>query len=348
VHCVDVDLEEDISSPPKIYASARAVAGRTLILDLNPDFAGLAFGKVETVEWNANGIVLLGGLYFPPDYRRDIRYPLVIQTHGYDPKRFAMDGLNEWSSGFAARSLASKGFLVLQTYSFKDLKDHDRVGANRNLGVTEEQAFKRFNALAYEKAVDHLNSLGLIELDRVGISGFSRTVCFVAYALTHSKTKFAAAMLTDGIDCGYFGYVSFPSASWDLDQLNGGVAPLTREGIQQWIAEAPAFNLYKLRTPVRLVALGNDSVLQQWEWYVGLTLLGRPVDFVELVDAVHLLQKPSDRLMAQEGIVDWFCFWLKGDEDPDPQKSSQYVRWRELKKVQEENEKKQAATQCSK
>jgi hypothetical protein len=32
--------------------------------------------------------------------------------------------------------------------------------------------------------------------------------------------------------------------------------------------------------------------------------------------------------------VDWFCFWLKGEEDPGPAKAEQYARWRELRKLQ--------------
>jgi dipeptidyl aminopeptidase/acylaminoacyl peptidase len=328
---IEVSLDEDINAPPKIYVSGRDVPGRKLLLDLNPDFADLPLGRVETMEWKVFGVTLLGGLYLPANYRAGVRYPLVVQTHGYDSTRFAMDGRNEWSSGFAARALASKGFLVLQTYAFKDAKGYQEVGSNRHLGLTEEQAFKRFNALAYEKAVDHLNALGLIDSHRVGISGFSRTVCFVAYALTHSKTKFAAAILTDGIDCGYFGYVSYPSGSWDLERLNGGRSPFLRGGVRDWSIEAPSFNLDKVTAPVRLVALGRESILQQWEWYVGLTGLGKAVDFVEIPDAAHLLQKPSDRRIAEEGIVDWFCFWLKGEEDADPRKRAQFERWRRLR-----------------
>jgi hypothetical protein len=35
--------------------------------------------------------------------------------------------------------------------------------------------------------------------------------------------------------------------------------------------------------------------------------------------------------------VDWFRFWLKGEEDPDPAKVEQYARWRELRNLQEHN-----------
>jgi len=110
------------------------------------------------------------------------------------------------------------------------------------------------------------------------------------------------------------------------------------EGLKRWLNEAPGFNLDKIHTPVRLVAIGSTSVLDMWEEFSGLSLQNKPVDFIEIPDGVHLLQKPWDRRIAMQGIVDWFRFWLKDEEDPDPAKSEQYARWRELRKLQEENQ----------
>jgi hypothetical protein len=75
-----------------------------------------------------------------------------------------------------------------------------------------------------------------------------------------------------------------------------------------------------------------------WEWFEASTLLGKPVDMVMLEDGDHVLEKPWERLVSQQGNVDWFDFWLKGEEDPDPAKAEQYARWHELRKVQEQNQ----------
>jgi hypothetical protein len=29
--------------------------------------------------------------------------------------------------------------------------------------------------------------------------------------------------------------------------------------------------------------------------------------------------------------VDWYSFWLKGEEDPDSAKAEQYVRWKKMR-----------------
>jgi hypothetical protein len=48
-------------------------------------------------------------------------------------------------------------------------------------------------------------------------------------------------------------------------------------------------------------------------------------------------------MLSQQGLVDWFCFWLKGEEDSGPAKAEQYARWRELRKMREENDAKAKA-----
>jgi hypothetical protein len=77
-----------------------------------------------------------------------------------------------------------------------------------------------------------------------------------------------------------------------------------------------------------------------WEPYAGLHLLHKPVELVMLNNHdEHILTNPAMRIVSQGGSVDWFRFWLKDEEDPDPAKIKQYTRWRALRRLQEENEK---------
>jgi len=328
---IDVSLDQDLNKPPKIYVLDPTTKKRTLLMDLNPDFENLHFGLAKTIEWKVDGTEVIGGLYLPPDYAQGKRYPLVIQTHGFMPTEFSMDGRSEWSSSFAARPLAAKGFIVLQAFNFKNPSDHDRMLENKKLGDTQAQAAKHFSDLLYQDAIKNLDKQGIIDPQRVGITGFSRTVCFVAYALTHTADRFRAAILTDGTDCGYFQYLAFRNAAEDMDMLNGGVAPFG-DGLKEWLKDSPSFSLDKVQAPVRLVALGPQAILESWEWFAGLTLQNKPVDFIEIPDASHIIQRPSDRRIAMQGAVDWFSFWLKGEEDSVPEKRNQYSRWRQLKK----------------
>src|SRR5262249_45441828 len=158
---------------------------------------------------------------------------------------------------------------------------------------------------------------------------YARTVSSVEYTLTHSSYGFAAATAADGFDGGYLQYLVNPYAKRDYYRVNGG-DPLGAT-FELWRERSPSFTVERLRTPVRLESYGGiAAVIGNWEWYAKLVLLDRPVELVYLPDGTHLLVKPWERLISQQGNVDWFCFWLKNEEDPDPGKREQYNRWERM------------------
>jgi len=326
----EIVLEQDLDTPPKIYAVDHNKQKRSLLLDLNPQFKDLRFAKEEEIRWTvSDGHEVKGGLYYPLDYVPGKRYPLVIQTHAFVAHQFWIDG--PWTTAYAAQPLAGAGIMVLQIDEMDGHYDD----------FTPEWVQKQVALL--ESAIDHLDKLKLIDRNRVGIIGFSVTCTDVAYALAHSKHHFAAASLTDGQDGGYFGYIGVPSLRPFLEKVNGGV-PFGKS-LNLWAERSPGFNADKIRTPLRIVALRPASLLVEWELFTSLSRLEKPVKLIYLQDGSHTLEKPWDRMISQQGNVDWFTFWLKGEEDPQPAKAEQYTRWRELRKMQAENEKKLAAPQ---
>src|SRR2546421_2650937 len=121
-------------------------------------------------------------------------------------------------------------------------------------------------------------------------------------------------------------------------------APPHGEGLQQWLKNSPGFNLDRITTPLLVNAEGTNNVMFMWEPYAVLHHLHKPVELIMLNTDEHVLTNPAVRMASQGGSVDWFRFWLKGEEDPDPGKAEQYARWREMRKMQEQNENKSRAT----
>jgi hypothetical protein len=320
----DIVLDENMNRPPRIFAVDPGSGHKSLLMDLNPQFQDLAFARVEEIAWKTsqrNGVK--AGLYWPVDYVAGKKYPLVIQTHAWNPDRFWIDG--PWTTAFAAQALTGKGFFVLQ------VPDPDW-----HLVETPKEAPA---AMAiYNSGIDVLDRRGLIDRDRIGIIGFSRTYWYVTYALTHSKHRFTAAAVADGVDYSYFQYMLFSnvdqSSTGGFDQTNGA-APFGK-GLLKWFKVSPAFLIDKIETPLRIQTLDSTSLLSDWHWFSGLTRLGKPVEMIYIPDGTHILEKPWDRMISQQGDLDWFCFWLKGEEDPDPAKAEQYKRWRKLRKLQDQ------------
>jgi len=321
----EIVLDEGMNTPPHIVAIDPRTRQKSLLMDLNPQFQNLKLARVEEIKWkDAHGIEVKGGLYWPPEYLAGKKYPLILQTHAWDPDRFWMDG--PWTTAFCAQALAGKGFFVVQ------IPDPDR-----HILLTDKEAPRAM--AAYESAIEYLDRRGLIDRDRIGITGFSRTYFYVTYTLTHSTHHFAAADVADGVDYGYFQYMAFSNSdrtlASDFDALNG--APPFGKGLLKWLKVSPSFLMDRIEAPLRIQAIGSWSLLGDWHWFSGLTTLGKPVEMIYMPDGTHILEKPWDRMVSQQGNVDWFCFWLKGEQDPDPAKAEQYSRWRELRKLQDKN-----------
>jgi len=322
---LQVLLEQSSDQWPRLIAYRPATEQRTVLLDPNPQFRHLRFGKVEEITFKGGEGEIRAGLYYPPDYTEGRRYPLVIQTHGWRNNKFWIDGPSP--AGYAAQALAAHSMLVAQLPDPREI-DSLREG---------ESATETFEAL-----IDSLETRGLVDEKRIGIMGWSRTGFHVRYALAFSRRHFAAAAVTDGLDSSYFDYISVinfhPTTGEALEQMNGGVP--WQGTWSSWLERSTGFNLQRVETPARLIGFGPHSILSNWEWFIGLRYLGKPVELVWLPYAEHSPVRPNERLVSQQGNVDWFCFWLKDEEDPDPAKAEQYKRWRELRKLQEENEKK--------
>src|SRR5260370_1300691 len=197
------------------------------------------------------------------------------------------------------------------------------------------------NVAGYESAVQQLVADELVDANRVGIVGFSRTCYYVMEALTTSTLRFEAASITDGAHYGYLQYMSSLDASSNIvahesDAVIG--APPFGKGLEKWLKHSPEFNLDKVATPLQVVASGHPGLLGMWEPYAALRYLNKPADLIVLTEGTHVLTNPAARMVSQGGTVDWMRFWLQGYEDPNPAKAAQYKRLRELRGGPERNE----------
>jgi len=326
-----VTVEEDINHPPVLMVTNPRTKQKATLLDLNPQFANLMFGRTEIFEWQAKGSTphaMIGLLYYPPDYSPGKRYPLIIQTHAFTKDRFWIIG--PYNTGYAAQPLVSKGFMVLQLdMGGKDLKlARDVVDTSKE--GPEEMA-------AYESAISALSDKGLIDSKRVGITGFSRTVYHTLYTLTHSEAHIGAVVVSDGVTFGYAGCLFYMSSREDqslCEKMNSAKAPPFGDELLRWKDSAVTFRLDRIQAPVLLQSINGP--LGEWEVYAGLKWLDKPTELLNFYPTgEHSLIRPSQRMLSEQTTVDWYCFWLKGEEDPDSAKLDQYKRWRELRKLQQ-------------
>src|SRR5260370_21635263 len=77
------------TQPAELYYLARVNDKPRRLTDFNHEIASLALGKAERFEWKGpDGFPEDGVLFYPPDFQKDRKYPLVLIIHGGPPAFF--------------------------------------------------------------------------------------------------------------------------------------------------------------------------------------------------------------------------------------------------------------------
>jgi hypothetical protein len=313
----EVFIKQSLNDAPALWASDKVTGKSHLIWNPNPQLQHVRIGEASVYRWkDRSGADWIGGLVKPVGYVPGKRYPLVIQMYVFHEYEFLTDGTDP--TAFAARELASAGFVVLEVRKKPNV--YSEVGPQTHLE-------------GYRSAVQSLSDAGLVDPHKVGVVGFSYTCWYAINALVKAPKLFAAATIADGIDYSYMQYILYgPGPALVHEQMDrvrgGGPFGSTQSN---WFKDAPGFHLDQVTAPVRVEAINPTSVLQEWELYSSLYMQHKPVDLIYFPEGTHVHERPLERYESQQGNVDWLRFWLQDYEDPDPVKQAQYRRWEAMK-----------------
>lgn len=314
-------IRQGLNEPWQLEAFDTGSGRSRVFTNWNPQLKELELGTLEIAEWQAErGETVRAGLVKPPGFDPKRRYPLVIQTYGFDEYEFLVDGADRKRTMFSARALAAKGMLVLQ------------------LPIPSTGAARTFESFLLNRewlrsAVKSFDDRGLIDPERVGLLGFSYTGQQTWDAITFGDIPLAAAIVADSAPVTVntmsdsYGVRVPGMQSWE--QLIG--ARYWGSGIATWQKRSPVFHLDRIRAPLLLERYGYWP-MADWECYTLLKRERRPVELIHRPGGRHAMGDVTTTRLAQHSAVDWFSFWLQDSEDPDPAKVDQYVRWRKLRR----------------
>lgn len=330
---LEFELRQGLNSPPKLFVTDRHRRKQRVVFDPNPQFREISFGEVQMRSWrDADGRVWRGRLYLPVGHRRGVRYPLVVQTHGYARENiFSLYGEGPGAPGtgpgwsvYLAQTLAGRGFCVLQ------------VGAPEQpfSGLANEFELFQESEQGWRAGIMALVGEGLVDAGKVGLMGHSLTGRFVEHALVHSPFRYAAAIAADHADSNY---LQAALSGWPVSSADFNGAPPFGEGLKIWLAHAPAFNVGKMHTPLQLQLTsrseGHANLLNSWELFSRLRNLDKPVEYYivpNLERGSHLLQNPRQLLAVQSRALQWWEFWLRDVEPDDESLRAEWAKLREL------------------
>lgn len=324
-------VDEALNQPPDVVASGPK--GETLRLtQLNPQFSAASWGTMRKYGWkDEKGRSWNGGLMVPADFDPKVKHALVIQTYGFSPTRFYRDGSNVYdgfTSGFPGRAFLRENILVLAlpwgAASGGPDDEHGQIGAFSE-GV--------------RGAIESLVAEGWVDRDKIGIMGWSATGERVLNLVTFSDLPIRAATLLDG-DANTLFSMTITYAVQDGVQIRkeraneGG--PFG-ESLARWIRNDPSLHTDCVTAALRIESYGPE-VRNNWDIYALLRRQYKPVEMIVIPQGAHALSRPSERMISLQGNVDWYRFWLKGEQRSElvlstetaATLSGQYARWGQM------------------
>jgi len=342
----------DTMTPPELFVYRPDEKAVTPFAVLNPQFDKLTLAPAKEVHWETSaGYKLSGVLLLPPDYVEGQRYPLVIQTKPFGS--FFTCSFGD-SPSFAPQPIANAGIMYLGLGSLDPDSKADggvaEIPYPKNYpgypgpgGVAEAA----FNQDVWDSAVTTLDAQGLIDKNRVGMIGFSRTGWYTEFILAHSKLRYRAATVADNVQYSLGEYWLSHDAETisAYEHVYGG--PPYGATLKDWLDYSVSFNLDKIHTPLLMEEMGSGitneinnfapplELAASYEVFAGLSRLANPVELYFYPKEGHQPNGPQARWATMQRNVDWFRFWLEGYERADPEDRGQYLRWRKFKAQQE-------------
>ncbi|BDD66023.1 hypothetical protein Sj15T_10440 [Sphingobium sp. TA15] len=170
--------------------------------------------------------------------------------------------------------------------------------------------------------------MGVIDEDRIGLTGLSDGVSTVMHALieTHIFKAVSISQCCDDpkIQTNYVG-------SQFSDFLHQVGYPSLDEGrLDFWQPHSLALNAARVSAAI-LIQVSEDEYRSALESFAALRHSGRPVEMYVFPDEHHIKWQPAHRMAVYERNLAWFDFWLRSIEDTSVERASEIARWKAMR-----------------
>jgi dipeptidyl aminopeptidase/acylaminoacyl peptidase len=299
--------------PSEVFVMGMGDDAPTRWTDSNPWLSEMRLAPHEIVTYKArDGLEIEGILMRPLDYEPDSSYPLVLIVHGGPEGHYSNGWITRYSS--PGQVLAASGFAVFYP--------NYRGSTGRGVEFTKldqaDYAGGEFNDLV--DGVEHLVNTGLVDRDKVGVTGGSYGGFATAWCSTALTEHFAAGVMFIGIS----------------DQISkAGTTDISNEMFEvhsrrwpwehwDWFRErSPIYYVEQARTPILILHGKEDTRVhpgQSMELYRYLKLVDKtPVRLVLYPGEGHGNRRASARLDYTLRLMRWMEHYLVGPGGEPPE-----------------------------
>ncbi len=295
--------------PPEVFRMSHGDASFTRVSDSNPWLKDVELAQQEIKQYDSRDHepYLEGLLIHPLHEEKGKRYPLILCVHG-GPESHETNG---WQTGYSkpGQMAAAQGIAVF----YPNYRGSTGRGVEFAKLSQGDAAGKEFDDLV--DAVDALVATGLVDKDKVGITGGSYGGYATAWCSTRYSERFAAGVMFVGISdkISKVGTTDIPNEEFYVHALKR-----VWDEFDFYLKRSPIYWAEKCKTPL-LILHGKDDPRvnpgQSRELFRQLKVRNQsPVRLVLYPGEGHGNRKACARLDYCLRMMQWFETYLMGDK----------------------------------
>jgi dipeptidyl aminopeptidase/acylaminoacyl peptidase len=288
------------TQPSELYYMASAGGPPKRLTDFNHEIASLSLAKAERFEWKGpDGFQEDGVLFYPPDFQKDRKYPLVLIIHG-GPTASTTTQFN-----FLSQLMATHGYVVFSpNYRGSD-----------NLGNTYQRAIWNDAGDGPGRdviaGIDELKKRSFIDASKIGVTGWSYGGYMTSWLIGHYqiwKAAMAGAPVTDMYD-------EYNLSDGNVsDRYGFKGSPYIGDNLKDYRAQSPITYAAQMKTPTLIMHDTGDArvtITQGYSLYHALKDNGVTVKFIAYPVAGHFPGDPARTMDVYRRWVEWMDQYLK-------------------------------------
>lgn len=277
----------------------------------NPWLKDKKMGKQEVVSWtSADGMEIQGILIRPVGAQEGQRYPLITVVHGGPEAHYDNGWLTYYS--MPGQMGAGEDFAVF----YPNYRGSTGRGIEFAKTSQGDPAGKEFDDVL--DGIDHLVEMGLVDENKVGVTGGSYGGYATAWMSTKHSERFAAGVMFVGIsnNLSKWGTSDIPEEMFLVHSRKR-----IWDDYQFFLERSPIYYADQAKTPLLIMHGKEDTRVnpgQSYELYRHIkTRTETPVRLVLYPGEGHGNRKATARYDYSLRMMRWFNTYLKGSGDEE-------------------------------
>ena len=288
---------EKLDSPVELYITNSNYPSFTKLTDIN-DFDFPKLSKTEIITWNSSdGMEIEGILTYPKNYKKGMRYPVILQIHG-GPAGVFSQRFNGRPGIYMTEYFSEKGYVTIKP------NPRGSTGYGKDFRYAN---YKDWGYGDYEdvvSGVDKVIEMGIGDPNNQFVMGWSYGGYLTSFIVTKTK-RFKAASMGAGLP----NLISMVTTTDIQDYLVAHMGSEFWNDYETYEKHSAIYQIKNTTTPTQIIHGANDlrvPFTQGQEFYRALDRLGVDTEMVVYPRTPHGPREPKFLMDVSDRILTWF------------------------------------------